>query len=110
MSVAEATEAFIAFRRARGGSDRRSAMSAGRSIDASVAFEHGAERTRPRLSVRQTRAREASDTSVAEEADRWILVAGTRGTRSSDIRYCATSVTPEKHPVGFQRLYFVVDL
>jgi hypothetical protein len=76
----------------------------------SVAFERGAERTGPRLSVRQTRAREASDVSVAKEVDRWISVAGTRGTRRSDGRYCAASVAPEKHPVGFQRLYFVVEL
>jgi hypothetical protein len=53
---------------------------------ASVAFEHGAERTGPRLSVRQTRAREGSDASIAEEVDHWISVAGTRGTRRSDGR------------------------
>jgi hypothetical protein len=58
------------------------------------------------------RAREALDTSIAEEADRWISVAGTRGTCSSNGRYCAASVglAPEKRPVGFQRLYFVVEL
>jgi hypothetical protein len=69
------------------------------AMDASVAFEHGAERTGPRLSVRQTRAHEASDVAVAEEVDRWISVAGTRGTRWSDERYCAASITPENHPV-----------
>jgi hypothetical protein len=70
--------------RAHSGCDRRSA--------ASVVFERGARRTRPRLSVRQTRAYEASDVSIVEEVDRWILVAGTRGTRRSDGCYYAASV------------------
>jgi hypothetical protein len=85
----------VTFGRARGGSDKHSA-------DASVAFEHGAECTRPRLSMRQTRAREALDTSVAEEVNHWISVAGTLGTRRSDGHNCAVSVAPEKCPVGFQ--------
>jgi hypothetical protein len=91
-SVAEATDASVAFGRARGGSDRCSATSIGRPTDVSVAFERDTERTRPRLSVRQTCAREASDAFVAEEVDRWILVARRRGTRRSDGRYCAVSV------------------
>jgi hypothetical protein len=93
--------ASIAFGRACGGSD---------ATNASVTFERGAVRTGPRLSVRQTRAHKASDASVAEEVDRWISVVGTRGTRWSDGRYCTASVAPEKHPVGFQRLHFVVEL
>jgi hypothetical protein len=68
-------------------------------MDASVAFEHGAGRTGPRLLVRQTRAHEASDAFVAAEVDRWISVTGTRGTRWSDGRYYAASVTPKNHPV-----------
>jgi hypothetical protein len=68
-SIAEATDTSVAFGRARGGSDRRSAVSIGRPTDASVTFERGTEHTGPRPSVRQTRAREASDTSVAEEVD-----------------------------------------
>jgi hypothetical protein len=110
VSVAEASDASVAFGRPRGGSDRRSAASVGRPTDATVAFKRGAEHTRPRLSVRQTRACEASDVSIAEEVDRWILIAGTRGMRRSDGRYCAASVAPEKRSVGFQRLYFVVEL
>jgi hypothetical protein len=51
-SVAEATDASVAFGRARGGSDRRSAASVGRPTDTSVVFERGVERTGPRLSVR----------------------------------------------------------
>jgi hypothetical protein len=78
--------------RAHSGCDRRSAASVDRSTDASVVFERGARRTRPRLSVRQTRAYEASDVSIVEEVDRWILVAGTRGTRRSDGCYYAASV------------------
>jgi hypothetical protein len=50
------------------------------ATDASVAFERGAGRTGPRLSLRQTRALKASNASVAEEVDRWISVAGTHGT------------------------------
>jgi hypothetical protein len=88
----ERRAASVAFGRARGGSDRRSAASFGRPTNASVMFERGTEHTGPRLSVRQMRAREASDASVAEEVDRWISVAGTRGTRRSDGRYCAAFV------------------
>jgi hypothetical protein len=102
--------ASVAFGRARGGSDRRSVASVGRPTDASVVFERGAERTRPHLSVRQTRAHKASNTSVAEEVDHWTSVARTRGTRRSDGRYYTASVAPEKRPVGFQRLYFIVEL
>jgi hypothetical protein len=62
------------------------------ATEASVVFERGARHTGPRLSVRQTCAREASDASVSEEVDRWILVARTCGTRRSDGRYCAACV------------------
>jgi hypothetical protein len=110
-SVAEASDAFVAFGQACGGSDRCSAASVGRPTDATVAFERGVEHTRPRLSVRQTRTREASNAYVVEEVDHWISVAGTRGTCRSDRRYyAAASVAPEKRSVGFQRLYFVVEL
>jgi hypothetical protein len=67
--------------------------------DASVAFERGAGRTGPHLSVRQTCAYKASDASIAEEVDRWILVARTCGTRRSDRRYYVAFVAPENHPM-----------
>jgi hypothetical protein len=74
-------------------------VSVGRPIDASVALELGVGRTGPRLSMRQTHTHEALDASVAEEVNRWISVARTRGTRRSDRRYCAASVAPENRLV-----------
>jgi hypothetical protein len=62
------------------------------ATDVSVAFERGAGHTRPRLSVRQTRAREVSSASVAEEVDHWISGARTHGTCRSNGCYCAAFV------------------
>jgi hypothetical protein len=49
------------------------AASVTRSTDASIVLERDAEHSGPRLLVRQTRAREASDASDAGEFDRWLF-------------------------------------
>jgi hypothetical protein len=52
---------------------RRYATSVVQLTDASVVLERGVERSGPRLLVRQTCAREASDASDAGEFDRWLF-------------------------------------
>jgi hypothetical protein len=64
----------LGVRRAGGhASVKRCAASVDRPTDASVALEHGTERSGPCLLVRQTRACEASDASDAGEFDRWLF-------------------------------------